>query len=76
MLPRNSLDAATGAAKVTTQPSKDHLTVLSYMRHPIDFFIDCDGDMRIEDDTGEKVFYVRRDQLPALRDWLNEVLSR
>lgn len=36
--------------------------------------IDVDGDLSIDDDVGTFILFIRKEELPDLRDWLNKVL--
>jgi hypothetical protein len=55
--------------------TKKKLRVLGgTVRAAVDFEIDNDGDLCIEDEDGDFRFYIPKSQLPLIRDWLVEVV--
>ncbi len=41
-----------------------------------DFEIDAEGDLYMEGPNGEVLGFIAGSELPALRDWLNKVLTK
>lgn len=62
---------------MTTQDTKEDLTIRDHWGDPVDCRIDVDGDlvMEFETDDGDKCIFIKKDDLPRLRDWLIKVLS-